>query len=239
MRRTLQTVAMPVFQFGLFFENDLSFFAEDDFAFGGRVHTNRNLYLAQSDHDTLTLPDRVTAVGEVIRTHLVNGLDGSSNYSGTVKVVRNAPNGFRSLARDEGSLVTNDFAVQNEPLWTALSVGTYSSNIRNGRTGARRLDLPLVAQGAAPVDLIRRPATADENTARPGVYNQRFFGQAAVRILLVGYGGRDPAAADRHAGDINRSRFQATQRKQGIRLRAAPCQRGVAARSDRELRDAG
>ena len=184
MRRTLQTVAMPVFQFGLFSENDLSFFAEDDFAFGGRVHTNRNLYLAQSDHDTLTLPDRVTAVGEVIRTHLVNGLDGSSNYSGTVKVVRNAPNGFRSLARDEGSLVTNDFAVQNEPLWTALSVGTYSSNIRNGRTGARRLDLPLVAQGAAPVDLIRRPATADENTARPGVYNQRFFGQAAVRILL-------------------------------------------------------
>jgi hypothetical protein len=185
MRRTLQTVAMPVFQFGLFYENDLSFFADDDFTFGGRVHTNRNLYLAQSDHDTLTLPDRVTAVGEVIRTHLVNGLDGSANYRGTVRVVKNAPNGFRSLAPNEGSLVTNDFAVQNEPLWTALSVGTYSSNIRNGRTGARRLDLPLVAQGAAPVDLIRRPATANENAASPGVYNQRFFGQAAVRILLA------------------------------------------------------
>ena len=40
MRRTLQTVAVPVFQFGLFSENDLSFFAGPDFNFGGRVHTN-------------------------------------------------------------------------------------------------------------------------------------------------------------------------------------------------------
>jgi hypothetical protein len=184
MRRTLQTVSIPVFQFGLFSENDLSFFAEDDFNFGGRVHTNTNLFLAQSDNDRLTLADRVTAVGEVIRTHLVNGWDGSTNYQGAVRVVRTAPNGFRNLARTEGSLVTNDFAVQNEPLWTALSVGTYSSNIRNGRTGARRLDLPLVAQGAAPVDMIKRPATANEDTARPGVFNQRFFAQASLRILL-------------------------------------------------------
>jgi hypothetical protein len=184
MRRTLQTVAMPVFQFGLFSENDLSFFAEDDFNFGGRVHTNTNLYLAQSDNDRLTLPDRVTAVGEVIRTHLVNGWDGATDYQGAVRVVRNLPNGLRNLARTEGSLVTNNFAVQNEPQWTALSVGTYSSNIRNGRTGARRLDLPLVAQGAAPVDLIKRPATANEDTAQPGVFNARFFAQASLRILL-------------------------------------------------------
>ncbi len=184
MRRTLQTVAMPVFQFGQFSESDLGFHADDDFDFGGRVHTNANLYLAQSDSDRLTLADRVTAVGEVIRTHLVNGWDGATDYDGTVRVVKNAPNGTRSLARTEGSLVTNDFAVLNEPLWTSLSVGTYASNIRNGRTGARRLDLPLVAQGAAPVDMIKRPATTDENTVRPGVFNQRFFAQASLRILL-------------------------------------------------------
>jgi hypothetical protein len=44
--------------------------------------------------------------------------------------------------------------------------------------------LPLVAQGAAPVDMIKRPATANEDTARPGVFNQRFFAQASLRILL-------------------------------------------------------
>ncbi len=186
MRRTLQTVAVPVFQFGLFSENDLSFFAGPDFNFGGRVHTNANVYLASGNGTTLTLADRVTAVGEVIRTNLSNGWDTNTNYTGTVRVIRAAPATFRNLARTEGSLVTNNPAVQNEPNWTTLSVGTYASNIRNGRTGARRLDLPLVSQGARPVDLIRRPAqNSNENVgAARLIYDQRFFGMAAVRILL-------------------------------------------------------
>jgi hypothetical protein len=186
MRRTLQTVSMPVFQFGQFSEADLGFHSDLDFEFGGRVHTNGTLYLAQGGNTSsrLTLPDRITAVNEVIRTHLMNGYDGSTDYRGTVRVIKNPPNNYRNLAQTEGSLVANDFAVQNEPLWTSLSVGTYASNIRNGRTGARRLDLPLVSQGASPIDLIRRPATANEDTANPVVFNQRLFSQASIRILL-------------------------------------------------------
>ena len=186
MRRTLQTVAVPVFQFGLFSENDLSFFAGPDFNFGGRVHSNANVFLASGNGTTLTLADRITAVGEVIRTNLSNGWDTNTNYTGTVRVIRTAPSTYRNLARNEGSLVTNNPLVLNEPSWTSLSVGTYASNIRNGRTGARRLDLPLVSQGAVPVDLIRRPLqNSAENTARPLIYDQRFFGMSAVRILLA------------------------------------------------------
>ncbi len=91
MRRTLQTVAVPVFQFGLFSENDLSFFAGPNFNFGGRVHTNANLFLASGNGTTLTLADRVTAVGEVIRTNLSNGWDTNTNYTGTVQVIKTAP----------------------------------------------------------------------------------------------------------------------------------------------------
>ena len=47
MRREMQTVAIPVFQFGIFSENDLSFFAGPNFDFGGRVHTNQHLFLKQ------------------------------------------------------------------------------------------------------------------------------------------------------------------------------------------------
>ena len=50
---TLQTVAIPVFQFGLFSENDLSFFAGPNFNFGGRVHSNANIFLAEGDGATL------------------------------------------------------------------------------------------------------------------------------------------------------------------------------------------
>ena len=46
-----------MFQFGIFSDNDLSFFAGPSFNFGGRVHTNQNLYLAQGANETLLLSD--------------------------------------------------------------------------------------------------------------------------------------------------------------------------------------
>ena len=192
MRRRLQTIAVPVFQFGMFSENDLSFHAGSDFNFGGRVHTNGNLYVAEGTNATLTFSDRITAVGEIIRTHLSNGWATSTAYTGTVNVpttiMANPVNNiYRALARTEGSLVGTVGSAPNvgPPTWTDLSVGTYHSNIRNGLTGARRLDLPLVSQGAVPVDLIRRPAqNSNEDVAAPLIYQQRYFGQAALRILL-------------------------------------------------------
>jgi hypothetical protein len=183
-RRTLQTVAVPVFQFGIFSETDLSFFAGPDFSFGGRVHTNGNLFLAEGNGATLTMSDRVTALGEVIRTNLNNGWATSTNYTGTVNVAR-APGTYRNLARTEGSLVGALGSAQNNPTWTNLSIGTYNGNIRNGRTGARRMDLPLVSMGASPIDLIKRPAeNSNENTSNPDLFGQRYFAMASLRILI-------------------------------------------------------
>jgi hypothetical protein len=60
--RTMEAVAIPVFQFGIFSDVDLSFFAGPNFTFGGRVHTNSSLFLSQGNGNTLTLSDKVTAV---------------------------------------------------------------------------------------------------------------------------------------------------------------------------------
>jgi len=184
LTRTLQTVAIPVFQFGLFSENDLSFFAGPNFNFGGRVHSNAHIFLAEGDGNTLTLADRVTAVGELIRTHLSNGWDTNVSYNGVVRAIT-APAAFRPLAKTEGSLVANVPGQPNwnEPTWTNLSTGTYNHNIANSRTGAKRLDLPVVNFGGTPIDLIRRPP-ANENVANPNMLAERFYSLASVRILL-------------------------------------------------------
>ena len=179
LERTLNTVSIPVFQFGVFSETDLSFFAGPNFNFGGRVHTNGTLYLAGGNGNTLTLADRVTAVGEVVRTNLSNGWNTNTNYTGTVRVVR-APGLFRNLARTEGSLVGTVPSAQNEPTWTNLSIGTYNGHIRNGRTGASVLNLPFVTLGATPIDLIRR-AVPGENAL---IRTQRYYSNASLRILL-------------------------------------------------------
>jgi hypothetical protein len=179
LHRELQTVSIPVFQFGIFSETDLSFFAGPDFDFGGRVHTNGNLFLASGS--TLDLSDKVTALGEIIRTHLSNGWSTSSGYTGTVRGIT-SPGVYRALAVNEGSLVGTLGSARNEPTWTNVSNTSYNGNIRNGRTGARRLDLPLITIGSTPIEMIKRPTTG-ETTATP-VFALRYFSMASLRILL-------------------------------------------------------
>jgi hypothetical protein len=185
LRRDLQTVAVPVFQFGVFSDSDLTFYAGDNFGFGGRVHTNQNLFVCEFG-GTMTFTDRITAVQDVIHNYFSNGLLATTyGCSGPVNILT-APGVFRNLqqAPNEGSIAGMPGSAAN-PNWTTISTGTYKSYIRNGLTGAKRLDLPLVSQGAFPVDLIRRPAlNSNENVANAPVFGQRYFSQASLRILL-------------------------------------------------------
>jgi len=174
--RTLNSVGIPLFQFGMFSEMDLSFFAGPDFNFGGRVHTNGNLWAVSSS--TLTLSDRVTVVGEVIRKRLSNGV-ATTSRNGPVRVPT-APGVYRNLGKDEGSVVDGLGSALNDPTWTNLSIGTYNGYIRNGRTGASALTLPFVSLGATPVDLLRR-GVPGENAL---ILAQRYFSLASLRILL-------------------------------------------------------
>jgi hypothetical protein len=158
------------------------------FDFGGRVHTNGNLFLASGNR--VTFRDRVTAVREVIRTHLANGVPTAVNHNGIVEGIT-SPGNFRALAVNEGS--ADFFGVLN-PAWPNISISTYNGNIRNGLTGARSLQLPLVSAGATPIDLIRLPEV-NEDVTNPQLFTQRFFtsnpGTAEItslRILLADNG---------------------------------------------------
>ena len=98
LERVLQTVSIPVFQFGTFSETDLSFFPGPVFDFGGRVHTNGNLFLASSNR--VTMSDKVTAVGQVVRAYLANG-ESTSNRTGDVDIIT-SPGNFRDLQIQRG-----------------------------------------------------------------------------------------------------------------------------------------
>jgi hypothetical protein len=185
LRREIQTVAVPVFQFGIFGEKSLSFHAGSDFDFGGRVHTNENLYLAEGNGNELTFRDKLTAVGEVVRAELENGNDiNNSGHNGKVMIATVIGSKYRAMDKAEGSVKGNSKSEKNKG-WKQLSEVTYNTNVRNSETGAKRLDLPLVSQGASPIDLIRRPGLgSNEHVANKPVFLQRYFGQASLRILL-------------------------------------------------------
>lgn len=192
MTRVVQEVAVPVFQFGIFSDSDLSFFAGPDFGFGGRIHSNGNLFLAE-DGGTLTVGDRTTAYKDIIRKQLSNGFAvGSGNYDTTVNVLKTAggcpgtTTTCRALALTEGSVTGGPGSAANTN-WPTLSLTTYNGWIRNGRTGAKKLNLALALAGGTPIAMIQRPVTVP-----PGPYEDpastigsaRFFSQASLRILL-------------------------------------------------------
>jgi hypothetical protein len=183
LAREMHAVAIPVFQFGFFSDVDLSFFAGPVFNFGGRVHSNRNLFLAGGA--PLTMSDKVTAVGEVIRQNLSNGasIDTAPAHNSTVSIASGG-GAFRNLDRTEGSERGALGTPFNEPTWTNVSCCAYNHYLRNGRTGARPLNLALITIGGTNTDLVRRPATPNENVANPTLFGERDYSKASLRILL-------------------------------------------------------
>ncbi|HMD32483.1 MAG TPA: hypothetical protein VKG84_11280, partial [Candidatus Acidoferrales bacterium] len=181
--RTLQTVGIPVFQFGIFSQTDLSFFPGPSFSFGGVVATNGNLYVASGN--TLTLSSQTSAFGDVIRDRLSNGYSGSAYqgaYPGVVSVTTSPGAGtYRNLAYTEGSINGGPVPTGTPNTnWTTISISNYNSNLRNGAfgaprgTGAKNLQLPLVNAGASGVDLIKLPP-GGEDASNPTVYVQRYY----------------------------------------------------------------
>ena len=192
LRRTTQTVGIPAFQFGIFSDKDLGFHAGPDFNFGGRVHTNGNLFLAEGTGATLTLSDKVTVYGEVVRDHIMNGQTIEfGSWTGTVNAIctgASGCSGYRSLAETEGS-VNGMPPGTTDTNWPTISKTYYNSNIINHLTGVQQaLQLPIVllTKGqlvpAQPIDIIRRPLKGE--AGNPALLGERYFSQASIKVLL-------------------------------------------------------
>jgi hypothetical protein len=201
MSRTVEVALIPVFQFGVFSESDLSFFAGVNLNFNGRTHTNGDLYLDAGTGATTTFEDKITAWGNVIRTQLANGLTSTATaHLGTVDILTVAQGcvapvtGCRAIAQAEGSVVGGPASVQN-PNWNpTISIGDYNSWIIDGNygnpggTGAVQLSLPFInnALGAAgqpqPFEIIRRPPPGEVATTALGA--SRLYNEAEIRVLL-------------------------------------------------------
>jgi type IV pilus assembly PilX-like protein len=195
--RQVQTVSIPVFQFGYFSDSDLDFFAGPNFNFGGRAHTNGNLWLSEGNGNTLTMSNKVTAVGEVITSNLENGWPTSSNYNGVVNITTNpGSSSYADITAQtpyQSALGTTNW-VGNvgafDSTFTSMAGSVYN-NIAVGpeNTGVTALNMAIAtpAIGGQPIDIIRRPVQG-ENTSNPAKLAERYYAQTSLRILLSDYG---------------------------------------------------
>ena len=226
MSRTVEVALIPVFQFGIFSDSDLSFFAGPNFAFGGRVHTNGDLYLAEGDGSTLTFTDKLSAYGNVVRWQLANTNQLAVNgYNGTVDIPTNA-NGCpgancRALDQTEGSVQKGPTSAYNDGSadvsglsWQTLSLTNYTGYVIDGDngntkfgTGATLLNLPFIngangaLNGPQQYEIIRQPVAGEVPTSPLGA--SRLYNLAQIHILLAD----DPSELPGGAGDTNNIRL--------------------------------
>ena len=207
--RRVEVAEIPVFQFGVFSQSDLSYFPGPNFDFSGRVHTNGNLFLASGYGSTLTFHSKIRAAGDIVRDQLANGASTLvQGRTGTVAVPFN-PTGCDGgkpacrnlqLSPNEGSSKNGPTPTYGgtgsvNPAWSSLSTSTYNGMILSGTTGAKQLTLPFVQPGVGPVEIIRRPLAGESLTSSVG--ESRLYNQAQIRVLLSD----NPAELPGGAGD--------------------------------------
>jgi hypothetical protein len=213
--RRIEVAQIPVFQFGVFSQSDLSYFPGPDFDFSGRVHTNGNLFLAAGGGSTLKFHSKIRAAGDVVRDQLANGANTlAQGRTGNV-LIPTAPSGCDAgtpacrnlqVAPNEGSSIAGPTPPYGgtgaaNPAWSSLSSSTYNGMILSGTTGAKPLTLPFVQPGVGPIEIIRRPLAGEAVTSAVGV--SRLYNQAQIRVLLSD----NPAELPGGAGDAQNIRL--------------------------------
>lgn len=202
MTRDIEIAQIPVFQFGMFSDSDLSYFPGPGFDFAGRVHTNGNLFIATtSTTPGLVFHSKVAAAKELIRAELSNGVNTtSSGRTGPILIPAasqgcdgSRPN-CRDLQENEGSKVGSPTSADNTN-WNNISTNLYKGWVVNGKTGAKALTLPFVSAQLRPIEIIRRPPPGESSSS--SVSRSRLYNLAQIRVLL----NDDPAELPGGTGD--------------------------------------
>lgn len=209
---------VPIFQFGIFYDDDMELHPGPKFSFGGRVHSNRHIFM-MAGGGGLDFESRVTAVGEVVRDASRNGLkvgDAGWSWNGTVRIKDNV-GVWQSLNFFKGSVIwgpdVNDLP-DDMPDGDANTNWATDSQIfgKNLNARVKPLRLPLQVGGNDPIELVKRGRATDDEV----LANSRYANKPGIRISLSdrqdrlpgGTGGvrldglKDGSAAEPGAGDV-------------------------------------
>ncbi len=116
LRRWFYNDRVPLFQFGIFYDDDVEFHPGPRFDFGGRVHTNGNLFL-MAGGGGLYFSSKVTAHKEIITDRARNWMDSNhwcGGYPDCNVYVKDAAGIYKRVNSDMGSALSR--TVNGPPL---------------------------------------------------------------------------------------------------------------------------
>jgi hypothetical protein len=224
LRRQFFNNRVPIFQFGIFYDDDLEFHPGPRFDFGGRVHSNGNLFLMAGTG--LYFSSKVSAHGQIFTDVGRNGR--SWNTWGENVNIKNALGTYVQLKHDYGSVLQSPttgtpFPTNNPDMPVVYKSAAWNTNKSlfqgNLLEEERPLNLPLkiastiVGQPLDYSELIKRgknvgdlynssttsipnitPVTAASQDS-PVTNKERYFNKKGIRISLSSSKAKLPGCA--------------------------------------------
>jgi hypothetical protein len=204
LERDFNNYLVPLFQFGMFSNEDIEIHPGPLMTFNGRIHTNGNLYALRNTK----FLNRITAAGEFVRDATrggepndaagndnvwieVGGINVKSDLgAGSVKSgggTVGGPNLPGSTSGQRGYFPGSPNGIANAN-WETESVrqptaGTsnrFGGQILTNTTGAAALKLPLELAGNSAAELIKRSLPSDSDILK----FSRYHNKSQIRILI-------------------------------------------------------
>nr|MBP7476491.1 hypothetical protein [Pyrinomonadaceae bacterium] len=111
LTRNVLNSRVPIFQFGIFYDDDLELYRPPRFSFGGRVHSNRHFFLSPGT-EGVYFNSKVTTAGQIVTQSWRNWYTGDSSNNQTF--IKNASGVDRQLLPTMGSVLnTTEGAANN------------------------------------------------------------------------------------------------------------------------------
>lgn len=222
LKRNFFNDRIPIFQFGIFYDDDLEFHPGPRFDFGGRVHSNGNLFLAATTG--LYFSSKVTARGQILTDIARNGSP-YSNWGDNVYISDGTA--FKKLSNNMGSALKGTPNIMQDrdnepPLPSAYRNPNWNNTVAlfndNLLSEQKKLNLPVKLAGNEAVDyieLIRRGRNVGDlyndgtgTAASPNVVavpadkidspvmtKSRYANQSGIRVSLADSKDRLPGCA--------------------------------------------
>jgi hypothetical protein len=167
----MQDALIPLFQFGVFYEQDLEIAPGPNMTLGGRVHCNRNTYLQSNNN--LNIDSYLTAAGDILHGRKPGSGQSESNGNVFIKDMNGTYQNMKNL--------DNSWLDSRSSDWVSNSMARWGGLVQDRSHDISELYLPVVTNGPATNLIDRATNNNDSYENKAGlkiVDNQALFHQA-------------------------------------------------------------
>ena len=143
LKQSFEVALVPLFQFAVFYENDLEIAPGANMNLNGRVHTNGNMWL-QTDA-SLWIDSYLTAVGDIL-----HGRKGPGGTSYGDVLIMDISGNYKNMKNADGTFLSSASAN-----WYDSASVRWAGTVQDAAFGQEPLNLPLTNEGD-PHKLIER-----------------------------------------------------------------------------------